>query len=111
MKTKEEKNKDNKFCETVENSWKMAEMMNECCGGMSENVDCRSMMGECMKGCRWFPLIPLVFGTALFLLGYYLDAEVTRILWMIAAGLLVLMGTFGFLMMSRMRRINRGVNR
>ncbi len=58
-----------------------------------------------MKGCRWFPLIPVVLGILLLLLGYYLNAEITRILWMAAAGFVILMGTFGLLMMSKMIRI------
>ena len=105
MEKKEEKKKENVFCETGENRWKMREMMNKCCEGMSENFDCRSMMVECMKGCRWFPFIPVIFGIVLFLLGYYLDAETTRILWMAASGFLILMGAFCLLMMSRMIRI------
>ncbi len=58
---------------------------------------CHSMMGKC----RWFPLIPIVFGVVLLLLGYYLDAEITRVLWMAVAGVTVLLGTFGLIMMSR----------
>lgn len=81
-----------------------AGMAGQCCVSAGEGVDCRSMMAECMKGCRWFPLIPVVLGILLLLLGYYLDAEVTRILWMGAAGFLILMGTFALLMMSRMTR-------
>ena len=61
---------------------------------------CCSMMGKC----RWLPLIPVVLGIVLLLLGYVLDAEVTRILWMTAAGLVILMGAFAFLMMSLGRR-------
>jgi hypothetical protein len=57
------------------------------------------MMGKC----RWFPLVPVVFGVILLLLGYYLDAEITRVLWMAVAGLTVLLGTFGFIMMSRIK--------
>jgi hypothetical protein len=49
-------------------------------------------------------LIPVILGILLLLLGYYLDAETTRILWMVAAGFLILMGTFGFMMMSLGKR-------
>jgi hypothetical protein len=105
MDTKEQKKKNNMFFETVENKWKMSEMMNKCCEGMSQNSDGSSMMAQCMSRCKWFPLMAVIFGIALFLLGYYLDAEVTRILWMIAAGFLILMGTFCLLMMSKMIRI------
>lgn len=62
------------------------EMAGHCYASAGEGVDCRSMMGECMRGCRWFPLIPVILGILLLLLGYYLDAEITRILWMGAAG-------------------------
>ncbi|MHC4647407.1 MAG: hypothetical protein ACYTBJ_18095 [Planctomycetota bacterium] len=78
-------------------------MMEDCCKGIGGAMDWSSMMGRCMKGCRWFPLIPVVLGISLFLLGYYLDAEITRILWMVAAGLVILMGTFGLIMMSTMK--------
>jgi len=87
----------------------ISEMMPDCCKSVFEANDCRSMMGECMKGCGWFPLVPVILGILLLLLGYYLDAEITRILWMIAAGFLILMGTFALLMMSRMNRIWRSV--
>ena len=107
METKEEKSNENKCCGTVNDKWKMPEMMKKCCEGISGTNDCSSMMAECMKGCRWFPLMPVIFGIVLFLLGYYLDAEITRILWMLAAGFLILMGTFCLLMMSKMVRLRR----
>ena len=78
--------------------------MADCCKSIGEAVDCRSMMGRCMKGCRWFLLVAVVLGVSLFLLGYYLDAEVTRILWMAAAGLVILAGTLGVVMMRVMIR-------
>ncbi|MHC4351619.1 MAG: hypothetical protein ACYS0H_02765 [Planctomycetota bacterium] len=61
---------------------------------------CCSVMGKC----RWFPLIPVVLGIVLLLLGYVLDPEVTRILWMTAAGLVILIGALAFLMMSLGKR-------
>ena len=94
METKEEKSNENKCCGTVNNKWKMSEMMEKCCEGMRGTDGSSSMMAECMKRCKWFPLMAVIFGIALFLLGYYLDAEITRILWMLAAGFLILMGTF-----------------
>ena len=77
-----------------------AETARECCTNAGGGFDCRSMMRECMRGFRWFPLIPVVLGILLLLGGYYLDAEITRILWMGAAGFVVLMGTFGLVMMT-----------
>ncbi|MHC4154653.1 MAG: hypothetical protein ACYST6_06995 [Planctomycetota bacterium] len=79
-------------------------MMEDCCESIGGAMDCSSVMGRCMKGCRWFPLIPVVLGIALLVLGYYLDAEVTRILWMVGAGLVILMGTLGAVMMRLMIR-------
>jgi len=89
------------------NGRSMFEAMAGCCGGMSGSGDSRSMMSGCMKMCRWFPLIPVILGISFLLLGLYLDAEITRILWMVAAGFLILMGTFCLLMMCKMIRICR----
>ncbi|MHC4362257.1 MAG: hypothetical protein ACYSTZ_05475 [Planctomycetota bacterium] len=77
----------------------------DCCKSIGEGDDCRSMMSKCMKGCGWFPLVPVVLGIVLLLLGYYLDAEITRILWMITAGLAVTIGVFGLLMVHKMKKI------
>lgn len=107
METKEERNNENKCCGTVKDKWKMAEMMDKCCESMRGTDGCSSMMSGCMKKCRWFPLIPVIFGIVLLLLGYYLNAEITRVLWMLAAGFLILMGTFCLLMMSKMVRLSR----
>ena len=82
----------------------MFDAMAECCDGMSGLGDCTSIMTECMKRCKWFLLIPLVIGIFLLLLGYVLDAEVVRILWMTAIGSAILMGAFVFLMMSLRKR-------
>jgi hypothetical protein len=76
-----------------------------CCEGLSGAPECNTMMERCMEGCRWFPLVPVVIGVLLVLLGYYLDPAVTRVLWMILAGLLILMGTFGLLITWRMKKV------
>ena len=60
------------------------------------------MMNKCMKGCRWFLLIPVVLGISVLLLGYYLDAEIVRVLWMVIAGLVILVGACAALMMCVM---------
>jgi hypothetical protein len=62
----------------------------------------KEMMQHCMEKCRWCPLIPLTLGVIFFLLGYYLDAEIVRIIWLVFSGLLILMGSMGFLMMNMM---------
>ncbi|MHC4242407.1 MAG: hypothetical protein ACYSU4_08390 [Planctomycetota bacterium] len=103
METKEKTSNESKHCRTMKGKQNMAEMMEKCCEGMNESGDCGSKMAECMKRCKWFPLMPVIFGVALLLMGYYLDAEITRILWMIAAGFVILMGTFGLAMISRMK--------
>jgi len=58
------------------------------------------MMKACMKKCRWCPLMPITFGTILFLLGYYLNAEEVRLLWLIFTGFMVLMGIFMLIMIN-----------
>jgi hypothetical protein len=73
--------------------------MPECGQTNGRTGGCHSMMGKC----RWFPLIPVVLGVVLLLLGYYLDAEITRVLWMAVAGLAVVLGTFGLIMMGRLK--------
>ena len=83
----------------------MPEMMAKCCGGMSGPGDSRSMMAGCMKMCRWFPLVPVILGIILFVLGYYLDASIIRVLWMLFAGFVAVMGTFGLILMGRMRKM------
>lgn len=78
--------------------------MTGCCGGTWGSGDRRSMMGRCMTTCRWFPLVPVILGIALLLLGYYVDASITRVLWMLAAGILVLVGALGLIVAGRMCR-------
>ena len=62
----------------------------------------KDMMPACMKGCRWCTLIPLVIGAILFLLGYFLDAETVRILWLVFSCLLTVMGLMALIMMTTM---------
>jgi len=110
MANEEKINNENKFAERCRDTScfggrGMSEMMAKCCEGMSGSGDSRSMMAGYMNMCRWFPLIAVILGISFLLLGYYLDAEITRILWILAAGFLILMGTFCLLMMSKMIRI------
>jgi len=81
------------------------QIMPDCCKSMGRDNDCRSMMSKCMKVCRWFPVLPLVLGIAFLLLAYFLNPEITRILWMIVAGFVILVSIFGLVMMSKMNRI------
>lgn len=104
-KTKNENKFAEKCCDTsCCGGQGMFDAMAKCREGMSGPGDCKSMMAECMRKCRWFLLIPVIIGILLLLLGYVLDAEVTRILWMATAGLVVFMGAFGFLMMRLSKR-------
>lgn len=64
----------------------------------------KDMMEMCMKRGRWFPLMPLAVGIILFLLGYFLDAEIIRIVWLIFSVLIILMGVFGLIMANMMMR-------
>ena len=110
MANEEQINNENKSSEKCRDTsfWGrpgMFEAMAGCCGGVSKSGDCRSMMTACMKMCRWFPLVPVIFGIAFLLLGYYLDASIIRVLWMLFAGFVVVMGTFGLILMGRMRKM------
>lgn len=112
MENEKQRNNENEFtgscCDTSRfGSRGMPEMMAKCCGGMSGSGSSGSMMSGCMKMCRWFPMLPVILGILFLLLGYYLDAETTRVLWMCAAGFLILMGTFCLLIMCKMIKICR----
>ena len=76
---------------------------------ISGTFDCSSMMGKCAAMCRWLPLVPVILGTALLLVGYYLDASITRVLWMSAAGFVALMGVAGQILAGRMKKMSRGM--
>ena len=106
METKEKRNDENKFaekcCDTSCCEGLGKSKMAECCENAGGD-DNHSRMCNCMKGCRWFPLVPVILGIVLLLLGYYLDAEITRVLWMIAAGFGILLGTFALVMIGRMK--------
>lgn len=85
-----------------------SEAFQSCCEEVRGAPDCRSMMDKCVKGCRWLPLVPVTIGVLFLLLGYCIDAEVIRVLWMILAGLTILVGAFVLLMMRLMIRACTG---
>lgn len=62
----------------------------------------KDMMQACMKGCRWCPLISLIFGVILFLLGYFLEADTVRVLWLVFSCLPIVIGVVGLIMMNFM---------
>jgi hypothetical protein len=67
---------------------------------MDVDKNMMAMMKECMKGCRMCSLVPITLGILAFLLGYFLDAEIVRILWLIFSAMIIIFGTFAFLMIS-----------
>ena len=62
------------------------------------------MMTHCATNMRWMPLFPLTMGIILFLLGYYMEPESVRILFLILASIPIIMGVFGLLMISNFRK-------
>lgn len=60
----------------------------------------KDIMQACIKKCRWCPLIPVILGAVLLLLGYFLDAEIVRILWLVFSCLPILMGLMALVMMN-----------
>ena len=97
--TAAKKTPNNSCCEPSD-----AGAMPDCCKGTNEPEGPCSMMSKCMKGCRWFPLMPLTIGIGLFALGYFLDAEVVRVLWLVLSGIMILAGILGFIVMSVISR-------
>ena len=67
-------------------------------------IDMMAMMKGCMKGRRWCAFMPIAFGIVLFLLGYFLNSEVVRILWLTISGSIILMGIFCLIIMRSMTK-------
>ncbi len=72
------------------------------CGEEGTNCCETGKMEKCLRACRRLPLAPLALGSLFLALGYYLDPEVTRVLWMLLSGTLVLGGILGFFAMRGM---------
>jgi hypothetical protein len=51
---------------------------------------------------KYMPLLPIIFGIFSLTLGYYLEAEVIRFLWLIGSSLMVVMGMFAMIMIQAM---------
>ena len=79
-----------------------------CCSPDKTERPMSGMMRRCMKGCRWFPLVPIALGVVCFLLGYSLDPQFTRVLWMTISGAVILMGTICFVGMRMMLKRIKG---
>ena len=92
----------NSCCESNSDSG----MIPDCCKSISESEETCSMMSKCMTGCRWFPLIPVILGIALIMLGYFLNAEVIRIIWMISSGFVLVLGVLGLFIAGKMVKMS-----
>ena len=57
-------------------------------------------MKKCMKGAKWFLLIPGVFITMAFLLGYTLNPSTVRVLWLIVTGFFMVAGSIFYILMN-----------
>lgn len=67
-------------------------------------VWCETMMRGCAKYCYWFPVMGVLFMGSFLLLGYYLDAEALRVIWLTFTGIGILMMICGWLMMGIMMK-------
>ena len=53
-----------------------------------------ALVNSCMKLARWFPYSLVFTGLALFVLGYLLEPETVKTLWLVITGFLTLSGLF-----------------
>ena len=65
---------------------------------------CETMMSGSTKYFTWFPVMGILFMGSILLLGYCLNAEAVRVLWLIFAGIGILMIIFGWIMMRAMMK-------
>jgi len=57
-------------------------------------------MKKCMNGAKWFLLIPGVLIVLAFVLGYLLNPEVVKMLWLVITGTLVVLGSAFYILMN-----------
>ncbi len=55
-------------------------------------VNMKDGMEKCMKGAKWFMLIPGLILITAFVLTYFLDPDVVKTLWLVITGTLVGLG-------------------
>ena len=84
-------------------------VQDECCSSqgfksMTGDYNPAMMMRKCFVTCRWLPLIPLTVGVIAFAVGYYVPAEILRIVWLTFAGIGILGGLVGLAIMSAMKK-------
>jgi len=60
----------------------------------------KKCMTKCMSGAKWFLLIPGVILILIFLLGYFLDPEMVRVLWLVITGALIVLGSTFYVLMN-----------
>ena len=70
--------------------------------GCCDNKDGENSMARCMAKCRHVPWFPVVLGTIFLLLGYFLNPEVLRVLWITGAVLVAATGVIGLIAIHRM---------
>ena len=82
-----------------------------CCPGMgvaesapSVGEEGQSPMARCFSCCRYFVLFLAIMGIIFLAVGYYVNPEVIRTIWMIGAGVAVVMALFAAVLMRRMAR-------
>ena len=70
-------------------------------------------MGKCMeamKGGKWFMLFPGFILIIAFLLTFFLNPELVKVLWLVITGILLGLGlTFMLLISLWFRKINKGI--
>ncbi len=72
-----------------------------CMEGNDEKNDLpKQGMMKCMKGARWFLLIPGALITLAFLLGYFLEPATLRMLWLVITGTLLTIGAIFYIIMN-----------
>ena len=65
-----------------------------------DNDSSNAGMMKCMKGAKWFLLMPGVLIILAFILGYLLDPETVKTLWLILTGTLVVLGSIFYILMN-----------
>ena len=72
-----------------------------CMGNQNEDKKFKDQgMKKCLKGAKWFLLIPGVIITLAFLLGYTLNPSTVRVLWLIITGFLMVIGSIFYILMN-----------
>lgn len=57
-------------------------------------------MQKCMHGAKWFLLVPGILIAIAFLIGYFLNPETLRLLWLVITGALFTLGISFYILMN-----------